>query len=105
MARGALAYLEEAREGDRPEFAPVYDELAHGLRRRLDALGDEDSSEENGLRREDYEKYRSLTLQLQAVQRASILNMRNHNEINDEVMRKLEREIDMVESRFAAELS
>jgi CPA1 family monovalent cation:H+ antiporter len=104
MAHGALAYLEEARESDRPEFAPIYDELAHALRRRLDSLGD-DPSEQNGMRREDYEKFRSLTLQVQAVQRAAILNMRNHNEINDEVMRQLEREIDVVEMRFAPESS
>jgi len=31
-----------------------------------------------------------------------LLHMRNENHINDEVMRKLEREIDILESRFAA---
>ena len=100
MTEAAVTYLEQCRENDQPDFAHVYDELIQAQHRRLNLL-DEDSSDETGNRRGDYERFRNLTLQLQSVQRAAILHLRNQNEINDEVMRKLEREIDMVELRYS----
>src|SRR6202008_3568821 len=39
MIEAALAYLEATREPDSPEFEPVYDELMHPQRRRLNRLG------------------------------------------------------------------
>ncbi len=100
MTEAAVTYLEQCRENDQPDFAHVYDELIQAQHRRLNLL-DEDYSDETGNRRGDYERFRNLTLQLQSVQRAAILHLHNQNEINDEVMRKLEREIDMVELRYS----
>lgn len=96
----AVAYLEELRDNDQPEFAHVYDELIQAQHRRLN-LHEEDSADDSDNRREEYERFRNLMLQLQSVQRATILHLRNQNEINDEVLRKLEREIDMAELRYS----
>ena len=101
MTEAAVAYLEERREHDQAEFAPVYDELIRVQRMRLSVL-DEDSSEESVARMEQYERYRSLMVQVQSVQRAAILQLRSQREINDEVMRKLEREIDMTQVRYSS---
>src|SRR5262249_35292650 len=75
MNQAAVAYLEELRENDRPEFAPLYDELIQSQNRRLNLLAD-DWTEDNEDRREEYERFRSLMLQLQSVQRAAILHLR-----------------------------
>ena len=40
-------------------------------------------------------------LQIQAVQRAAILQLHSRHEINDDVMRKLEREVDMIQLRYS----
>ncbi|HEV3482345.1 MAG TPA: cation:proton antiporter [Candidatus Acidoferrales bacterium] len=52
-----------------------------------------------GYRPEDYERWSDLSRHLMAVQRATILHLRNQNEINDEAARTLERELDLAEAR------
>src|SRR5713101_6779532 len=79
-------------------------QLSTGARvARCDAVSSSDSaSQETGHRPEDYKRFRDLSRQVRAVQRAAILNLRNENEINDEVMHKFEHELDSVEARFEA---
>ncbi|MGB0035865.1 MAG: Na+/H+ antiporter [Candidatus Acidiferrales bacterium] len=100
IAQAAMAYLEHAREEDSEENAAVYEELMLFHRRRLKLL-EEEESEGSEAHREEFTRLRELSAQVRAVQRAAILHMRNQNEINDEVMRKLEREIDLLDVRFA----
>jgi monovalent cation/hydrogen antiporter len=69
-------------------------------RRRLNTLVN-DKSAERGSRPEDYELWRELSQQVRAIQRATVLHLRNQNKINDEVMRRLERELDLTEARYA----
>jgi monovalent cation/hydrogen antiporter len=99
MAEAALAYLEHAREHDAPEANPVYEELIRFQRRRLDLLNEQPA--DGAYSREEFKRFRDLAGQVRSVQRAALLHMRNENHINDEVMRKLERELDIVEARFA----
>lgn len=99
MAHAALAYLENAREHDTPEANPMYDELIKLQRRRLDLLNEE--PEEGAYSREEFHRFRELSANVRSVQRAALLHMRNENQINDDVVRKLEREIDIMEARFA----
>jgi monovalent cation/hydrogen antiporter len=101
MVEAALTYLEHARDEDQPEFPPVYDEFIRFERHRLNLFPD-NASQEVGYRPEDYKRFRYLSRQVRALQRAAILNLRNENEINDEVMRKFENELDSVEARFEA---
>jgi CPA1 family monovalent cation:H+ antiporter len=98
MLEATLAYLEHSHEDAQPEFAPLHDELIRYYRRRLNAI-DGNRSADAGYRPEDYERWRDLSRHLMAVQRATILHLRNQNEIDDEVARALERELDLAEAR------
>ena len=100
MVKAALAYLEHCREDTSSENAPVYDELIRLYRRRLNTLVN-DKSAERGSRPQDYQLWQELSQQVRAIQRATVLHLRNQNKINDEVMRKLERELDLTEVRYA----
>lgn len=100
MVKAALAYLEHCREDASAEVTPVYEELIRLYRRRLNTLVN-DKSAERGSRPEDYELWRELSQQVGAIQRATVLHLRNQNKINDEVMRRLERELDLTEARYA----
>ncbi|HEX4076981.1 MAG TPA: Na+/H+ antiporter [Candidatus Acidoferrales bacterium] len=100
MVKAALAYLEHGRDDASEEGAPVYEELIRLYRRRLNTLVN-DSSAELGSRPEDYQLWRELSQQVRAIQRATVLHLRNQNRINDEVMRRLERELDLTEARYA----
>jgi len=101
MVQAAISYLDHARDDDRPEFAPLYDELSRFERHRLNLIYGA-TSEDTGYGPEQYDRVRELSRQVRALQRAALLHMRNENEINDEVMRKLEHEIDSAEARFSA---
>jgi len=100
MVNAAIAYLEHSREDAEPEFVPVYDELVHTYRRRLNAL-ESNHEAEPGARPQDYEQWREISRQVGKIQRATVLLLRNQNKIDDEVMRKLERELDLNEARYS----
>lgn len=98
MVEAAIGYLEAARKSDTEEFAPVYEELARFERRRLSALqhdGASASAGQSGYRAEDYERMRAVLQNMRAVQRAAIFRLRNDNKINDDVLRRLEHELDL----------
>lgn len=101
MIEAAVAFLEHGREDDDGEFALVYDDLIRLQRRRLNTI-ESNSSAEPGNRPEDYVRWRDLSQQVRALQRASLLNLRNHNKISDEIMRKLEHEIDLVDAGYSS---
>lgn len=101
MVEAALAYLEDCRAETDPEWVDVYDELIRVHRRRLNAL-ESDHVGESSSRPDEYRRWRELSQQIGAIQRATVLHLRNENKINDEVMRKLERELDLTEARYAA---
>jgi Na+/H+ antiporter len=101
MVEAALAYLEHAREGEPPEFASVYDTLIRVQHHRLKMIVGK-ASGDTGQTRDTYERFRDVSGHVLALQRATILHLRNENEINDEVLRKIEYELDLMEARFSA---
>jgi CPA1 family monovalent cation:H+ antiporter len=100
MVEAALAYLEHSRGDAEAEFVPLYDEVVRLYRRRLNAL-DGNESAERGYRPEDYQRWNELLRHVAAIQHATVLHLRNQNKINDDVMRRLERELDLTEARYA----
>ncbi|HEX4002634.1 MAG TPA: Na+/H+ antiporter [Candidatus Acidoferrales bacterium] len=101
IIEAAVAFLEDRRDDDDGQFAVVYDDLLRFQRRRLNTI-ESNNSAEIGYRPEDYARWRELSREIRALQRASLLNLRNHNEISDEVMRKLEHEIDLMDAGFSS---
>ncbi len=100
MVEAALAYLEHAREGEPQEFVSVYDTLIRFQQHRLKMIVGK-ASEDAGQTRDNYERFRDVSGHVMALQRATILHLRNENQINDEVLRKLEYELDLTEARFS----
>jgi Na+/H+ antiporter len=102
MIEAALAYLQAARESDNPEFESVYDELMQVQRYRLNRLEARDASagagEPDASR---FERYFDLSRKIRALQRATLLNLRNQNQIGDETLRKLEYELDLLDTQSA----
>jgi CPA1 family monovalent cation:H+ antiporter len=101
MVESALAYLEHAREGQPPEFDSVYDTLIR-FQHHLSKMIDGKAAEDSGQTRDTYEKFREVSGHVLGLQRATILHLRNENQINDEVLRKIEYELDLMEARFSA---
>jgi monovalent cation/hydrogen antiporter len=100
MLRAALNHLEEMRVGDAPEFNSVYDNLAELYQHRLASLPGEEAQT---VMMAQTGRYRAASRSLRGVERSTILEMRDKNEISDMVMRTLENELDLLDVRFQRE--
>jgi len=95
--RAALDHIEESRGHDRPEFGGLYDDLAQHYREQLEALTE--APDATPARPAQYHRYRALSHELLGVQRRELLKLRREGRINDEVLRSLERDLDLQEAR------
>ena len=83
----------------RDETAERVRQLYDYRRRRFTARFDEDGTESDGIE-ERSENYQRLVRELLDVQRATLIRLRNEGVINDDIMRRIERELDLEDSRL-----
>jgi CPA1 family monovalent cation:H+ antiporter len=95
----ALTHLESARGEDLEDFSAVYDDLSRRYTRRLASLSKE-NSDENGMSNQELSRYRKILGELLRLERKTALRLRNEGRINDEVLRKIEHELDLSETRL-----
>jgi monovalent cation/hydrogen antiporter len=98
VLEAALAHLEEAKQRDNEEFSELYDHLASHYRQR-DA--DLRAARGGGEHTEEHRRYIDLSRETVRVERETAVRLRNEGRINDEVLRRIERELDLTESRWA----
>jgi monovalent cation/hydrogen antiporter len=101
LIEAALKYLTQTRQSDQPDFAPVYDDLIRLQKGRLTMLRGAPADEDD-YGAANYERYMELSRNVLGLQRASLLQLRNEDKINDEVMRRLETELDLIAARNAS---
>lgn len=94
VLEAALQRLEENRRRDRPDFAGVYDDLAQHYRERLASIQDAPSDPEGHVS-EQYARHQEISRDLLTVERETALQLRNDDRISDEVLREIERELDL----------
>ena len=105
MTRAALQRLDEARAQDTPDLAPVYDDLKQHYEHRLQRL--EGKSEGRNESLQQYGRALEVKRDLLRAEREAALSLRAAGRISDEVLRLIERELDLRESELtlAAESS
>ncbi len=73
-------------------------DMLHHYQQRLDETNTSSASASwDGT---NYDQYRRLENELRAVERSTVLHLRERNQINDEVLRTLERELDLLDARY-----
>ena len=95
----ALTHLEGARGEDLQDFAAVYDDLARRYTRRLASLSHENSDDDT-MSNQELARYRKILGELLRLERRTAVRLRNEGRINDEVLRKIEHELDLSETRL-----
>jgi CPA1 family monovalent cation:H+ antiporter len=95
----ALSHLENARGADLEDFAAVYDDLSRRYTRRLASLSKE-STDDDGMSNQELLRYRKILGELLRLERKTAVRLRNEGRINDEVLRKIEHELDLSETRL-----
>ena len=100
MIEAALAHLEKARLKDGDEFPAVYREIEQRYKHRLTNLTGKDDPEVVA-NRHAYAHYLELSRILLTTERQTALELRGAGQINDEVLRKVEHELDLTETRLS----
>ena len=99
MLRGALDYLESVESDEtRPDEA-VWLDVMHHYKERYAMLDGHKATEEDPTPKQWSQMY-DLNNRVRAAERAALAKMRNEHEISDHVLRKLERELDLLDTRF-----
>jgi Na+/H+ antiporter len=96
MLREALVHLDRKRSKNRDQSA-MFGELIAGYQRRLDAMPAEREEPAQGMI--DQARRSDAILAALQVEREVLIELRNEERIDDEVLRTLQRELDFSESR------
>jgi monovalent cation/hydrogen antiporter len=99
MLRGALDYLEAIEsDGSRPDEAVWLDVMQHYKDRYAMVDGQKAAGEDPS--RGQWSQMYDLNNRVRAAERAALLKMRYEDRMSDHVLRKLERELDLLDTRF-----
>ena len=94
VTQAALSHLEDAVARDRDQFSEVYEDLSRHYHHRLLSLKvNTDPNEAT-----DHGRHVALSLEALRVERETAVRLRNEGRINDLVLRRIERELDLNES-------
>jgi CPA1 family monovalent cation:H+ antiporter len=97
ITEAALAYLEEARKKGGEDSEALYEDLIQHYSHRLASF---ESDGEEMAAGGEYRRFAELSLEALHVERATAIHLRDEGNINDNVLRRLERELDLNESRI-----
>jgi monovalent cation/hydrogen antiporter len=101
MVETALHKIKSLRaDSDTHHLNAAYDDAVAKYKRRLSALTGQ-SYLDHGIDAEDQAHIVALSLDLLRLERETAVRLRNEGKINDEVLRNLERELDLTETRLA----
>jgi monovalent cation/hydrogen antiporter len=95
-----LDYLKDLSRQAKSDHAAIYEDLIRHYQGRATLIegGGEEMKPEREIALARYE--RNLTQELRALERSTAVMLRNEDKINDELLRTIERELDLSEARF-----
>jgi Na+/H+ antiporter len=99
ILRAALEQLNKQREEDNEEFAEVYDALVKMYQTKITKFSD-DTAPETIRARSHLEKRSQLLQEMFRVERRTAVHLRDAGEISDELLRQIERELDLSDERL-----
>jgi monovalent cation/hydrogen antiporter len=100
MLETALKFIKSSRtDDDTHHLAAAYDQAAANYKRRLAAITGEGYAQ-YGIDAEDHVHIVTISRQLIRLERDTAVRLRNEGRINDQVLRHLERELDLSETRL-----
>ncbi len=100
MVEAALEHIKSTRaEEDTHHLAAAYEDAITRYKRRLAAITGEGYAD-HGIDADDHAQFVELSRRLLRLERATAVRLRNEGRINDAVLRQLERELDLTETRL-----
>ena len=99
VIEAAISHLEDAKKKDSKESAPLYEDLVGHYQQSLASFQPTEGNEAAVL---DHDRHVELSLEALRVERETAIRLRDEGRINDEVLRRMERELDLSEARIAS---
>ena len=96
VLEAALGHLKTVRAADGSALDDIYDDLEQHYRHRLATL----KGDVSDIHTDHHRRFVRLSRELLRVERQTAVRLRNEGRINDELLRDLERELDLSETRF-----
>ncbi len=96
----ALKFLEATRSGKNEAIAHAYDDLIDRYEHRLADVSDDEDKERSATKAEVYQELVHAARGALQVERRALIRLRDEGSISDDVMRKVERELDLEESKL-----
>jgi CPA1 family monovalent cation:H+ antiporter len=97
----ALEFLKGKRAGSGEQFSHAYDDLIDKYEHRLADI-DEKGGQREGSKKETYRQMLALGEEAVKTERRTIIRLRDEGLISDDVLRTIESEMDLEETRFQA---
>jgi Na+/H+ antiporter len=95
-----IHHLEEQRKMEEPNVQILYDDLMKRYRHKLALVSDGEDKDADGWDGEAYSRLRSIAEGALQTERRTLISLRNKGKIGDDVLRSIERELDLAESRY-----
>jgi monovalent cation/hydrogen antiporter len=100
VLKTAIKHLEEARKHDGPEVEHLYDDLMHRYRHKLALVAGGAEESVGEVDRAAYSRLRSIAEGTLEAERRTLIGLRDRGRISDDVLRTMERELDLAESQY-----
>jgi monovalent cation/hydrogen antiporter len=100
VIKAAIKHLEEGRKRGGAAVEHLYDDLAHRYRHKLALVGEGTEENVGEVDREAYSRLRSIAEETLEAERRTLIGLRDKGRIGDDVLRTMERELDLAESQY-----
>jgi CPA1 family monovalent cation:H+ antiporter len=101
VLKSAIRYLEEGRkQSNNSPVVHLYDDLVHRYRHKLAHVSQGTEESVDGLDNETYSRLRTIAGGALQAERRTLIELRDRGRIGDDVLRTLERELDLAESQY-----
>ncbi|MEI9980652.1 MAG: Na+/H+ antiporter [Edaphobacter sp.] len=100
VLKSAIRYLEEGRKGRKAPVEHLYDDLLHRYRHKLAHVSEGTEESVDGLGEEAYSLLRTISEGALQAERRTLIGLRDRGRIGDDVLRTLERELDLAEAQY-----
>ncbi|MDQ2834819.1 MAG: Na+/H+ antiporter [Acidobacteriota bacterium] len=96
----ATRHLEDERKSQSEQDQHLYDDVVHRYRHRLAAVSSGAESDPDGFDADTYSRLRSIAESALQAERRTLIGLRDNGHIGDDVLRTIEHELDLAQSRY-----
>jgi len=100
VLKAAIRHLEEGRKAGGPASAHLFDDMVHRYRHKLALVGGGTEENVGEVDREAYSRLRTIAEGTLQAERRTLIGLRDRGRISDDVLRTMERELDLAESQY-----